>query len=114
MRENKHQKKRKGLWNFERRKALELLAKQGYTITAMSEKLDISRTTLLNELKKGMPLKLYNEKRYVTYRARAALITDVVENYGSSSVQEIHDYVEEMNDIRKDIQEIENENGETD
>lgn len=109
---DKLQKKRK--WDFERKKALEQLAKQGYTITAMSEKLDVSRTALLNELKKGMPIKFYNEKRYVTYSARAALVNDVIAHYGSSSVQEIHDYVEEINDIMKDIQEIENESGETD
>lgn len=109
MGENTLRKKRKGVWDFERRKQLETLAKQGYTVSAMVEKLDVSRTTILLELKKGMPVKLYNEKRYVTYSARAALISDVIDNYGGDAVQEIHDYVEEMNEISKDIREKENE-----
>ncbi len=65
-------------FTLKKRQQIEVYLKEGYMLKDISKMCDISLSTLLNEIKKGLTPDEYKSKRYVKYnhiRAIASLIT---------------------------------------
>lgn len=83
--------KRRYSWNREARLELEQLLKQGYTISSIASKMNISRPTVLDEVKRGTTEDEYAERRYNQYRANKAHLLALFEDVPENEIKDVLD-----------------------
>ena len=66
-----------GCWTKERREQLELLLKEGFTLKAISEIMNVSTTTIRTELQAVLDKDEYKNRQYIKYTAEAAIEKDI-------------------------------------
>ena len=60
-------------WTEERRKQLEFLLREDFSILEIAEVLGVSHATIYNELKKHLSVEEYSKKRFRKYSAERAM-----------------------------------------
>ena len=79
-------------WEMERRKQLQLLLEQGYTVGRVSEILGLARPTIFAEIKRGTTVDEYREKRFVKYSIERAICAEVAQYFGKEAIDVIKAY----------------------
>lgn len=67
----------KKVWTKERRKMMQELLQNGYSITKVSKALEISKPVIYKELKETLSQKDYEERRFIKYTASAGLNKEI-------------------------------------
>lgn len=80
---------RRSSWNREMRLELENYLKQGYTISAIANKIHLTRPTVLEEVKRGLSDEEYSERRYNQYRANKAHLMALFEDVPQEDIKDV-------------------------
>lgn len=76
-------------FDLENRKKLEFLLSDGFSLTIIQKKLDVTRSMLYTEIKKGLTAEEYKYRRYVKYNPIRAIIADIEKAVGEESWNEV-------------------------
>lgn len=80
---------RRSTWNHASRLELEQYLKDGYKISFISEKMNRSRPTILEEVKRGITEDEYKERRYNQYRAAKAHLSVMFEDVPTEDIADV-------------------------
>lgn len=75
------------VWNYQMRKNLEYLLKEGYVVTEISKMLHISRPTVVAEIKRGLSPEDADKNRFVKYDVGLSIRNFVVGNVGEEGLE---------------------------
>ena len=76
-------------FDLDNRKKLEFLLSDGFSLTIIQKKLDVTRSVLYTEIKKGLTAKEYQNRQYVKYNPIRAIIADIDIAIGNDSWYEV-------------------------
>lgn len=76
-------------FDLDNRKKLEFLLSDGFSLTIIQKKLDVTRSVLYTEIKKGLTAKEYQNRQYVKYNPIRAIIADIEIAIGKDSWNEV-------------------------
>lgn len=76
-------------FDLDNRKKLEFLLSDGFSLTIIQKKLDVTRSMLYTEIKKGLTAEEYKYRRYVKYNPIRAIIADIEIAIGKDSWNEV-------------------------
>ena len=76
-------------FDLDNRKKLEFLLSDGFSLTIIQKKLDVTRSMLYTEIKKGLTAEEYKYRRYVKYNPIRAIIADIEIAVGKDSWNEV-------------------------
>lgn len=76
-------------FDLDNRKKLEFLLSDGFSLTIIQKKLDVTRSVLYTEIKKGLTAKEYQNRQYVKYNPIRAIIADIETAVGKDSWNEV-------------------------
>ena len=76
-------------FDLDNRKKLEFLLSDGFSLTIIQKKLDVTRSMLYTEIKKGLTAEEYKYRRYVKYNTIRAIIADIEIAIGKDSWNEV-------------------------
>jgi len=76
-------------FDLDNRKKLEFLLSDGFSLTIIQKKLDVTRSVLYTEIKKGLTAKEYQNRQYVKYNPIRAIIADIEIAVGNDSWNEV-------------------------
>lgn len=76
-------------WSMENRNKLKFLLDEGFTVTKVAELMEMSYVTVLGEVKRGLEPNEYDEKRWVKYEPKKAVLYELNEQYGEEGVIEL-------------------------
>lgn len=82
-------------FNIEKRKKLEFLLKEGFTIKTIAENINVSRQSIYRELKKGLTSEEYEYGRYIKYSPEKAIENEVRRFIGKESLELLKEYYKE-------------------
>ena len=72
-------------FNLDNRKKLQFLLSDGFSLTIIQKKLDVTRSILYTELMRGLTAEEYKNRQYVKYNLIRAIITDIEIAVGKDS-----------------------------
>ena len=76
-------------FDLDNRKKLEFLLSDGFSLTIIQKKLDVTRSILYTELMRGLTAEEYKNRQYVKYNLIRAIITDIEIAVGKDSWNEV-------------------------
>lgn len=88
-------------WTLNRRKELKRAMQDGETITAVAERLSVSRPTVLEELKRGLTKEGYANREYAGYCVGDAILNYMIEKTGDKDPGETIIELLQANERRK-------------
>lgn len=74
---------------LDNRKKLEFLLSDGFSLTVIQNTLNVTRSVLYTEIKKGLTAEEYKNRRYVKYSPIRAIIADIEKAVGEDSWNEV-------------------------
>ena len=72
-------------FNLDNRKKLQFLLSDGFSLTIIQNQLEITRSVLYTELKKGLTDDEYKNRQYVKYNPVRAIISEIKKYVGEDS-----------------------------
>jgi len=97
--EGEVEKKMTKFFNLDNRKKLQLLLLDGFSLTVIQKTLNITRSVLYTEIKKGLTDEEYKNRRYVKYNLTRAIIADIEKFVGEDSWNFVKEACYEKRDI---------------
>ena len=64
-------------FDLDNRKKLQFLLSDGFSLTIIQKKLDITRSILYTELKRGLTAEEYKNRQYVKYSPVKAIVSEI-------------------------------------
>lgn len=86
-------------FNLDNRKKLQFLLSDGFSLTIIQKKLDVTRSILYTELMRGLTAEEYKNRQYVKYNLIRAIITDIEIAVGKDSWDIVKEAIYEKRDI---------------
>lgn len=86
-------------FNLDNRKKLQFLLSDGFSLTIIQKKLDVTRSILYTELMRGLTAEEYKNRQYVKYNLIRAIITDIEIAVGKDSWDIVKEAVYEKRDL---------------
>lgn len=86
-------------FNLDNRKKLQFLLSDGFSLTIIQKKLDVTRSILYTELMRGLTAEEYKNRQYVKYNLIRAIITDIEIAVGKDSWDIIKEAIYEKRDL---------------
>ena len=86
-------------FDLDNRKKLQFLLSDGFSLTIIQKKLDITRSILYTELKRGLTAEEYKNRQYVKYSPVKAIITDIEIAVGKDSWDIVKEAIYEKRDL---------------
>jgi len=74
-------------WSIKDRKRLQVLCREGFTIARIVEVFDVSRVVINKELQRGLTEEEWNERRYVKYSIKKAILSEAKEKLGKEKFE---------------------------
>ena len=72
-------------FDLDNRKKLQFLLSDGFSLTIIQKKLDITRSILYTELKRGLTAEEYKNRQYVKYSPVKAIVSEIKKSVGEDS-----------------------------
>ena len=85
--------------NLDNRKKLQFLLSDGFSLTIIQKKLDVTRSILYTELMRGLTAEEYKNRQYVKYNLIRAIITDIEIAVGKDSWDIVKEAIYEKRDL---------------
>ncbi|MBF1170839.1 MAG: hypothetical protein HXL94_00435 [[Eubacterium] sulci] len=86
-------------FNLDNRKKLQFLLSDGFSLTIIQKKLDVTRSILYTELMRGLTAEEYKNRQYVKYNLIRAIITDIEIAVGKDSWDIVKEAIYEKRDL---------------
>ena len=86
-------------FNLDTRKKLQFLLSDGFSLTIIQKKLDVTRSILYTELMRGLTAEEYKNRQYVKYNLIRAIITDIEIAVGKDSWDIVKEAIYEKRDL---------------
>ena len=86
-------------FNLDNRKKLQFLLSDGFSLTIIQKKLDVTRSILYTELMRGLTAEEYKNRQYVKYNLIRAIITDIEIAVGKDSWDIVKEDIYEKRDL---------------
>lgn len=86
-------------FDLDNRKKLQFLLSDGFSLTIIQKKLDVTRSILYTELKRGLTAEEYKNRQYVKYNLIRAIITDIEIAVGKDSWDIVKEAIYEKRDL---------------
>ena len=86
-------------FNLDNRKKLQFLLSDGFPLTIIQKKLDVTRSILYTELMRGLTAEEYKNRQYVKYNLIRAIITDIEIAVGKDSWDIVKEAIYEKRDL---------------
>lgn len=86
-------------FDLDNRKKLQFLLSDGFSLTIIQNQLEITRSVLYTELKKGLTDDEYKNRQYVKYNPIRAIIADIEKAVGKDSWDIVKEAIYEKRDL---------------
>jgi hypothetical protein len=86
-------------FTLDNRNKLQFLLSDGFSLTVIQNTLNITRSVLYTEIKKGLTAEEYKNRRYVKYNLIRAIITDIEIAVGKDSWDIVKEAIYEKRDL---------------
>lgn len=86
-------------FTLDNRNKLQFLLSDGFSLTVIQNTLNITRSVLYTEIKKGLTAEEYKNRRYVKYNPIRAIITDIEIAVGKDSWDIVKEAIYEKRDL---------------
>lgn len=86
-------------FNLDNRKKLQFLLSDGFSLTIIQKKLDVTRSILYTELMRGLTAEEYKNRQYIKYNLIRAIITDIEIAVGKDSWDIVKEAIYEKRDL---------------
>lgn len=86
-------------FDLDNRKKLQFLLSDGFSLTIIQKKLDVTRSILYTELKRGLTAEEYKNRQYVKYNLIRSIITDIEIAVGKDSWDIVKEAIYEKRDL---------------
>lgn len=86
-------------FNLDNRKKLQFLLSDGFSLSIIQKKLDVTRSILYTELMRGLTAEEYKNRQYVKYNLIRAIITDIEIAVGKDSWDIVKEAIYEKRDL---------------
>ena len=86
-------------FNLDNRKKLQFLLSDGFSLTIIQKKLEVTRSILYTELMRGLTAEEYKNRQYVKYNLIRAIITDIEIAVGKDSWDIVKEAIYEKRDL---------------
>jgi hypothetical protein len=86
-------------FNLDNRKKLQFLLSDGFSLTIIQKKLDVTRSILYTELMRGLTAEEYKNRQYVKYNLIRAIIADIEKAVGKDSWDIVKEAIYEKRDL---------------
>lgn len=86
-------------FNLDNRKKLQFLLSDGFSLTIIQKKLNVTRSILYTELMRGLTAEEYKNRQYVKYNLIRAIITDIEIAVGKDSWDIVKEAIYEKRDL---------------
>ncbi len=86
-------------FNLDNRKKLQFLLSDGFSLTIIQKKLDVTRSILYTELMRGLTAEEYKNRQYVKYNLIRAIIADIEIAVGKDSWDIVKEAIYEKRDL---------------
>ena len=86
-------------FNLDNRKKLQFLLSDGFSLTIIQKKLDVTRSILYTELMRGLTAEEYKNRQYVQYNPIRAIIADIEKAVGKDSWDIVKEAIYEKRDL---------------
>ena len=86
-------------FNLDNRRKLQFLLSDGFSLTIIQKKLDVTRSILYTELMRGLTAEEYKNRQYVKYNLIRAIITDIEIAVGKDSWDIVKEAIYEKRDL---------------
>ena len=86
-------------FNLDNRNKLQFLLSDGFSLTVIQNTLNITRSVLYTEIKKGLTAEEYKNRRYVKYNPIRAIIADIEKAVGKDSWDIVKEAIYEKRDL---------------
>ncbi len=86
-------------FDLDNRKKLQFLLSDGFSLTIIQKKLDVTRSILYTELKRGLTAEEYKNRQYVKYNPIRAITVDIEKAVGKDSWDIVKEAIYEKRDL---------------
>lgn len=86
-------------FDLDNRKKLQFLLSDGFSLTIIQKKLDITRSILYTELKRGLTAEEYKNRQYVKYSPVKAIVSEIKKYVGEDSWNFVKEACYEKRDL---------------
>ena len=86
-------------FTLDNRNKLQFLLSDGFSLTVIQNTLNITRSVLYTEIKKGLTAEEYRNRRYVKYNPIRAIIADIEIAVGKDSWDIVKEAIYEKRDL---------------
>ena len=86
-------------FTLDNRNKLQFLLSDGFSLTVIQNTLNITRSVLYTEIKKGLTAEEYKNRQYVKYNLIRAIITDIEIAVGKDSWDIVKEAIYEKRDL---------------
>ena len=86
-------------FNLDNRKKLQFLLSDGFSLTIIQKKLDVTRSILYTELMRGLTAEEYKNRQYVKYNLIRAIIADIEKAVGKDGWDIVKEAIYEKRDL---------------
>jgi hypothetical protein len=86
-------------FTLDNRNKLQFLLSDGFSLTVIQNTLNITRSVLYTEIKKGLTAEEYKNRRYVKYNPIRAIIADIEKAVGKDSWDIVKEAIYEKRDL---------------
>ena len=86
-------------FTLDNRNKLQFLLSDGFSLTVIQNTLNITRSVLYTEIKKGLTAEEYKNRRYVKYNPIRAIIADIEKVVGKDSWDIVKEAIYEKRDL---------------
>ena len=86
-------------FTLDNRNKLQFLLSDGFSLTVIQNTLNITRSVLYTEIKKGLTAEEYKNRRYVKYNPIRAIIADIKIAVGKDSWDIVKEAIYEKRDL---------------
>lgn len=86
-------------FNLDNRKKLQFLLSDGFSLTIIQKKLDVTRSILYTELMRGLTAEEYKNRQYVKYNPIRAITADIEKAVGKDSWDIVKEAIYEKRDL---------------
>lgn len=86
-------------FTLDNRNKLQFLLSDGFSLTVIQNTLNITRSVLYTEIKKGLTAEEYKNRRYVKYNPIRAIIADIEKAVGKDSWDIVKEDIYEKRDL---------------
>ena len=86
-------------FNLDNRKKLQFLLSDGFSLTIIQKKLDVTRSILYTELMRGLTAEEYKNRQYVKYSPVKAIVSEIKKYVGEDSWNLVKEACYEKRDL---------------